>query len=348
MTSRLRCEVVPDLATARAEWDRLARLSGNVFATWEWASAWWRQHGGDRPLFVVVCRDEAGEAVGILPLYLASRRPLRVVRQVGHGAGDELGPVCAPADRRALAAATREALDALGVRWDAFVVEGLPSDEAWEGFEGGTRLSRIASPVLQAKGMGWEDFLASRSRNFRKHVRRTERQLGERGLAFRRTVDPERLTADLDVLVELHNARWGNESSGVFTGADERLHREFAAAALERGWLRLYLMELEGRPVAARLGFRFGDVKAGYQSGRDPSIDSAGFVLQVHTIREAIAEGIEEYRFLRGGEAYKDRFASADRGLETFVLTKGLLGKSALAARRLSIALQARRKRQQW
>jgi CelD/BcsL family acetyltransferase involved in cellulose biosynthesis len=348
MTSRLRCEVVAGLAAARPQWDRLAQRSENVFATWEWADAWWRQHGGGRPLFIVVCRDEGGEAIGILPLYLAARRPLKIVRLIGHGAGDELGPVCAPEDRGALAAATREALEQLPVRWDAFVAEGLPSDEAWGRFDGGERLSRIASPVLEIDGMDWEDFLAGRSRNFRRHVKRAERQLSERGLAFRMCQDPKRLPADLDALVELHNTRWGEQSSGIFTGADERLIREFAATALERGWLRLYLMELEGRPVAARLGFRFGDVKVGYQSGRDPSIDGVGFLLQVHTIRAAIEEGVAEYRFLRGGEAYKDRFANADRGLETIVLTNGLLGRGALAARRLSLAIQARRNPQPW
>jgi CelD/BcsL family acetyltransferase involved in cellulose biosynthesis len=344
----LRCEVVADLATARGEWDRLALRSGNVFATWEWADAWWRQHGRDRPLFVVVCRDGAGEAVGILPLYLASRRPLAVIRQIGHGAGDELGPVCAPEDRAALATATRGALDSLGVRWDVLVVEGLPIDDAWSAFDGGERLSCIPSPVLEVRGMSWEEFMAARSRNFRRHVRRAERELGERGLVFRLAEDPERLPADLDALVRLHDARWGKQSSGVFTGPDGRLLREFAATALERGWLRLWFLELEGRPVAARLGFRFGDVKSGYQSGRDPEVRSVGFLLQVHAIRAAIEEGVTEYRFLRGGEAYKDRFANADRGLETIVLTKGLLGRSALVARRLSLAVQSRRGPRPW
>ena len=36
-----------------------------------------------------------------------------------------------------------------------------------------------------------------------------------------------------------------------------------------------------------------------------------------HTVRVAIADGVEEYRLLRGDEPYKARFATDDPGLET-------------------------------
>lgn len=347
----LRCERLAGMDAAREEWEHLAARSENVFATWEWASAWWRHCGGDRPLHLLACRDEAGGLRGIWPLYLASRRPLRVVRLVGRDAGDELGPVCAPADRAALAASAAAALALLEPGWDVLVAEGMPGDEAWDAFPGGTRLSRIPSPVLEIGGMSWDDYFASRSRKFRQQFRRSERQLGEEHeLAFRMTEDPAELERDLTALIELHGRRWGGESSGVFEGAGAELHREFAVTALRRGWLRLWFLEVDGKPVAARLGYVFGGVKVGYQSGRDPSWDrfGVGFLLQAHTIRAAIEEGLREYRFLRGGEGYKDRFANGDRGLETIVLARGLRGRAALAARRASLAIAARRGSQPW
>ncbi len=53
----------------------------------------------------------------------------------------------------------------------------------------------------------------------------------------------------------------------------------------------------------------------------------------MHTVREAIADGIEEYRFLRGDESFKYRFATADPGLETIAAPRGVMGRAALAAR---------------
>jgi CelD/BcsL family acetyltransferase involved in cellulose biosynthesis len=73
-----------------------------------------------------------------------------------------------------------------------------------------------------------------------------------------------------------------------------------------------------------------------YQAGRDPDWDDAsvGSVLFVHTIREAFKDGMREYRLLRGGEGYKERFASADHGLDTIAWSQGALGRTAVAALR--------------
>ena len=92
----------------------------------------------------------------------------------------------------------------------------------------------------------------------------------------------------------------------------------------------------DGAPVACWYGFRFAQIDWYYQSGRDPDWErqSVGFVMLAHTIREAFDGGMLEYRLLRGGEGYKDRFASDDPGLETIALARGPVGRTALAAAR--------------
>jgi len=42
---------------------------------------------------------------------------------------------------------------------------------------------------------------------------------------------------------------------------------------------------------------------------------------------------MQEYRFLRGGESYKYRFATEDPGLITVIRAKGPLGAAALVLR---------------
>jgi CelD/BcsL family acetyltransferase involved in cellulose biosynthesis len=55
-------------------------------------------------------------------------------------------------------------------------------------------------------------------------------------------------------------------------------------------------------------------------------------VLLCHTIRAAVEDGAEEYWFLRGGEAYKDRFAEENPGVETVAVARGVRGRAAVAA----------------
>jgi peptidoglycan/xylan/chitin deacetylase (PgdA/CDA1 family)/CelD/BcsL family acetyltransferase involved in cellulose biosynthesis len=324
-----RVEVV-GLDELASEWTALAAGGGNPFGTHEWASCWWRHHGGDREPLVVAGRAADGRLVTVLPLYLWATRPLRILRFIGHGAGDQLGPVHAPGDREAAAALARQALAELG--WDVFVGEQLPARALWSDLLGARVIRREGSPVLAAPDGGWPAYLAGRSANFRQQLGRKERNLARRHqVGLRLVEDPGRLPAAMDTLFALHRLRWG-ENSGFLPR--EAFHRGFAAVALERGWLRLWLLELDGRPAAAWYGLRFGGVEHYYQSGRDPAFDnlSAALVLLAHTIRSAFEDGVTEYRFGRGQDPYKYRFTDQDPGLETIASTRGPAAGVALGA----------------
>lgn len=328
----LRVERFDDLDDLREDWQRLAEAAGNIFGTWEWASAWWDELGRDHRLLVHACRRRDGSVAGILPLCSISKRAFTTVRFVGHGPADLLGPICAPADRPALAQALGAALDSIPERVDLLLAERLAAEEGWNALLGGTHVRREPSPVLRLDGMSWEELLAARSSNFRQQVRRRERKLvREHGLRYRLADDPERLEGDLDHLFRLHERRWA-KGSQAFSRERWAFHRSFARSAQARGWLRLWLAEIGGEPVAAWYGFRFAGVEWYYQAGRDPSWEQAsiGFVLLAHSIREACADGVREYRLLLGDEPYKARFSNGETCLETVAVPRTMAGRAAV------------------
>jgi CelD/BcsL family acetyltransferase involved in cellulose biosynthesis len=328
-----RVELVSSLDELREDWVRLADESRNLFSTWEWASTWWRRYGATEGPLVAACR-EGHETVALVPLYLWSRRPVRVARLVGHGPADQLGPLCARGAEAAAAEALRQAAQQAGL--DLVLIELLPGGESWQQLLRQEPLLRESSPTISL-GAGWEAYLAGRSPNLRQQVRRRERQLDRRHAArFRLATEPHRLQDDMTLLYALHRARWGARSA---FHRFEDFHRDFAALALERGWLRLWFLELDERPVAAWYGFRFAGVESYYQAGRDPAFrdQSVGFVLLAHSIREAAEDGVAEYRLLRGAESFKRRFADADPGVETFAPARGAAGRAARAAAALGL-----------
>lgn len=336
----MRLEPIADLDAARADWTRLGEASGNLFSTWEWASVWWRHLGGGRPLHLTAARDDSGAVAAILPFFLARSRPLRVLRFVGQGPADRLVPLCAPHDRSFAARGLRAALEERVGGWHVAIADRLPGEDGWPALLEAPVFRTEPSPVLVAEGHDWDAFLATRSKNFREQARRRERKLAKaHELGYRLTRSPEELERDYATLVRLHRDRWG-EASSSFAGVREAMHLDFARAALERGWLRLWTLELDGRPAAAWLGYRFGGAEWYYQAGRDPALEreAVGFVLMAHTVREALNDGVGEYRLLLGGEAYKDRFATADPGLETVVWVRGARGRAALTAARAALA----------
>jgi CelD/BcsL family acetyltransferase involved in cellulose biosynthesis len=320
------CEPIAGLDAARGEWSGLAERSGSVFSTWEWASTWWQHFGAGRRLELLRCERD-GEAFAIVPLCASRRGPVRVLRLIGHGPADLLGPVCSPGDRGAAGEATAAALRAgLAGPWDVLLAERIPAGPLGTAL-GGAVLQREASPELEIAARSWEDYLASCSRNLREKLGRNTRKLERKHeLRYRLCDDPSRLGAAMDALFRLHRERWGEASSFAHASAVP-FHRDFAAVALERGWLRLWLLEVDGEPAAAWYGFRFGGAESFYQSGRNPRFDrfSVGFLVLMRSIEAAFEDGLDRYAFLRGDEPYKSRFARTDAALETRAL-----GRSAL------------------
>ena len=325
---------MPSLDALRPEWDALAAETANPFATWEFCAAWWR-HRGRGELEAHVVRD-GDRPVAILPLF----RDGRTLAFLGDGDADIVGPVCAPGDVERAAAALRALLAdgpaaTLDARW-------LPGDRDWATLLGGTEIERTACPQVRIAGRSWEELLAARSANFRSQVGRRRRALErEHAVTIRRTATAAELDADLATLFALHELRFG-EISRAFAGAREAVHRDFAAAAFERGWLALWTLELDGEPAASLYVFRYGGTDWYYQSGRDPRFERqrVGFVLLCAAIEDACAAGQDAFSLLLGGEAYKDRFADEDPGLVRVVAGRGVTAaRAGVAARRARSAV---------
>jgi CelD/BcsL family acetyltransferase involved in cellulose biosynthesis/predicted ATP-grasp superfamily ATP-dependent carboligase len=329
---RLFLEPLESLESGRDSWTMLAERTANISSTWEWADVWWRHFGRGRRLSLAAVRTPDRGIIAVLPLYAEGHHlPIPITRFVGHGVADQLGPVCDPSDAGTLA----WALQSIGGRRGIFLGERLPGAHDWERELGGRVLRSEISPAIALVDEGdWDDYLGARSSNFRQQVRRRARRLASGlGVTFRLADDPARLDADFDTLVALHEARWAGRSS-AFAGARRAFHRDFAAAALRAGWLRLWMAEADGTAVAAWYGFRFAGVESYYQSGRDPAWErhSVGAGLLEHSIREAFVDGMREYRLLRGDEGYKQRYASSAEMVTTVAVPYGELSRIALAA----------------
>jgi CelD/BcsL family acetyltransferase involved in cellulose biosynthesis len=327
--SPVRVELIDHLDPLREDWTRLAATSDNVFATWEWNELWWRHYGRGRKLRVAVSRRDDVDA--IVPLFVWSERPLRILRLVGHGHGDRLGPICGQHDVKTAEQALRWALEA--DRHDVFVGDWVAGDRDWARTLGGRVVRRTGYPIVRFANGSWEEFLASQSQRFRKKLRNSRNRLEREHEVVYRQADFASLDRDLDTAFRLHRARFRTHSC-FFCGDHERFQREFAALALERGWLRLLLLELDGMPVCFEYGFSFQNAYFAYQGGWDPARarHSVGFLAEIEAIRRALDEGLAEYRFLGGEEGYKYRFPIEDPRLETVAVPASSRGRVAAAA----------------
>lgn len=316
-----------ELAVWEDAWRDLAELRGNPFITPDWYWAWFEHHADEADPFAIVSGTEDGSCLGVLPLI--RMRSSRGLRFAGGELGDHFHPACRAEDEAAFTRSVCACLREVSKEWSTLVLHGTEIDSSWLG-----ELRRTAPPFsvvtgtvtpmpyIDMRGLEWEAFWADRGRKLRKYVRsRTNQVTKNHDVVYRRTADPATLDADMSIMLELHEQRFGDVSV-LLDPVDQAFHRSFASAALEQGWLRLFFMEIDGETVAASYGWKLGSRYGDYNGGFAPAWakTSVGLLLMVHTMRAALEEGAEEYDFLLGDEPYKSRFTSARRRVATVLV----------------------------
>jgi CelD/BcsL family acetyltransferase involved in cellulose biosynthesis len=187
-------ELADDLEPLREDWTRLAEAGRNIFWTWEWSELWWRHYGDERRLRIAVSTDD-DEIAALVPLFVWSTRPVRMLRLLGHGHGDRLGPLCAEDDAAPAPRALNRALAA--EPHDVFVGDWVAGDPDWTGALGGRVVRTTGYPILDLRDDSWPEFLARQSRRYRKGLHLARNRLERHGVAAFRYAAPETLERPL-------------------------------------------------------------------------------------------------------------------------------------------------------
>lgn len=340
----------------RSEWNELLKssVSDCLFLTWEWLYTWWKHLREDRRLHIVAVRRDA-KLIAIAPLAL---RPYRLRRLLPFSALEFLGTGSVGSDyldiliRRgqepqALAALAghlaegKRMLEFSQVKESSAHALDLALRLTQRGW-GSHRIATDLCPFLDLAGHSWNSFLASLGSAHRYNLRRRLKGLGKRWeIDFQRVQSEQQRTEALRVLVALHGLCWRQRgSAGAFnTSALLAFHEELSRLALRYGWLRLYVLRLDGEPAAALYGFNYNGVFYFYQSGFDPDFrrHSVGLVTMGLAIKSAIEEGARVYDFLRGDESYKALWTQQERELVRLELyppnARGALYRQAMELR---------------
>jgi CelD/BcsL family acetyltransferase involved in cellulose biosynthesis len=313
------------------EWEVILRENPrlSIFSTPEWLGSWWKAFGSNKQMLALAFSNDSDELLGLAPFYVdTSRSPafarLKLLRLIGDGSedSDNLELIVKRGHENVCVGALFDWLTTTS-NWQLGMLNTLPSD------------STAAAALLQAlKSCGWkfrvnsrprltvdlphtwDEYLASLSAKQRAKVRYLRRRL-EKAYKFRifKCTSSEDLAPCLEALFDLHQRRWQMRSEpGTFACASRRtFYFQMARSFLDRKWLELWSLELNGRPVAAQFGFRYRDTVYSLQEGFDPRYlsDRVGFVLRSYVLQQLISEGVRHYDFLAGlGEA-KERWGTS-------------------------------------
>lgn len=331
----------------KEEWNELLQSSSSdcLFLTWEWLYTWWSHLSRDRKLHII--RIKSGDTlIAIAPLALRPRRflrllPFRVLEFLGtgHVGSDYLNLLIRDGYEedalRAISGSLTERkliLELSQVERTSRHIIDLALQLRLLGWSA-ARTTIDFCPYVRLAGHTWESYLDSLGKSHRANFRRRLRKLDkEFDVRFEQAGTEEQRRKALNILVSLHHKRWQDRggSDALHRQQLVEFHEQFSRTALERGWLRLYVLYLNERPAASLYGFVYNGRFYFYQSGFDPGYGkySVGLVLMGLAIKSAAEEGVEEYDMLHGHEEYKYLWARDERELVRLELFPPHIGGS--------------------
>ena len=309
-----------------AAWNRIA--GGIPFRETSWLGPWWQHFGIGLDPYLVTARDDAGELLGMLPLYRREENASgRTLSMIGDGqacsdfvsvlATPETAPSVAGQMGKLLADCSSDSRDG----WDVIDIDGVSEgDPAMAAFanglrEGGASIhshSRMSSWYRPCDA-SWEEHIKRHGKTPRRKLRKWSKQIeSTEGLERSVAGTDQQLTQSMDALIDLHQRRWNADGEpGSFADPEfESFIRDSAADFYTRGRLYLPTLSHQNEIIAAELHFVGGNDRLYcYSSGYETNASDLepGRVLHVDTLMHLYRENLAGIDFLRGDEPYKRR-----------------------------------------
>ena len=296
-------------------WQRVP--GATPFQSPHWLLPCWRQFGTGMPRIFTARAEQ--RLIGVLPLYELHEPGCVKLLPIGISVSDYIDALADPAYPDVTDVLIAASCDIPG--WQECHLPDLPPDSALSRAAAPsglaeTRQSGPCCPVL-ALPSDPADLATVVPRKTLRDVRQTHARSETVGSVVLDTADLDTIDLALDDLFRLHEERWHQRGeAGVLADPVVRaFHRDAARAFCEAGILRLYRLQIGGTVVGVYYGFQHGGNAYAYLGGFDPEMTrlSPGAQLLDHAIRAALAEGVREFHFLRGGESYKYAWGAVDR-----------------------------------
>lgn len=340
MTTNLTVTEIRDpaaLIDLRDDWDALVASSpdASFFESYEWLTTWLECFWAPRRPAFMFLRDDSGRLVGFAP-FLAdddgdawcrrslalpyhSHVPRATIAAAEGRRGDVLDAVIGHAARtRGSAPLVFPRIDRESQLWTA--VEGAAGRQG----RTVTLWDDVIVPWIKLDG-DFDTYLQSRSAHVRQEMRRKRRKLEKAGrLEYAVTSTPQECATAMNDIFTVEAKSWKQQEGTSFpteAGASA-FYTKLARLAAERGWLRLYVMYLDGAPIAHVYGVEHRHEYLALKTSYDQEFRdlSPGSVLFEFAVRDAFERGLTAFDMLGVEARWKNDLATDGRRLGTACL----------------------------
>lgn len=337
-------ETYEDFLSLEGAWNNLLEKSHSdtVFLRHEWFRCWWLAFGKHNRMLILLIREN-GELVGIAPLMITAAgyrgMPLKRIGFIENENTPRSDFILTRKPEHAITSIVRY-LNNHRNRWQLIYLRNLPADSPNSSILRSVLKQNhmpfstkkdLCSPVIQVCS-DWDSYFKSRSKNFRKVLRNKMNRVSRLGsYTIEKHEQPEDARPVLSAVLEISKNSWkAREQTDLATDQEnKRFFHELTRVVRDKGWLNIWLLKANGTPIAYEFHLRYKNrvhaLRADFhESYRD---NHPGSVLDAHIVKSVFEDNVKEYDLGGSSDLYKQKWTSAVRKHEKFIIfRRGLLG----------------------
>jgi len=308
------CEIIygqESIHKYESAWNEL--FSSGVFepsTSFYWTHAWLSHGLKQNDSFLLAVLSESGKITGILPLVIRTTRYLGIaikrlapVSEYYNTHGDILIAKKLFAE---LAKTLLAEIETSGQKWDRFemsqiletndIVHGLTSTALEDSYH--LQIQKTEPSYFITLASAYDDYLAARSRNFRKILKKCEKKMMLEGPAEVRQYDDFQTLEDAyKQLLAIEEKSWKSSQGTAIVSLHHQksFYRALCEAASKEGILHLHFLYSNGVPIAYNLGLIANNTYYYLKTSYDEKYKhlSPSTFLRAKLIEELILKGIK-------------------------------------------------------
>ncbi|HCR71957.1 MAG TPA: hypothetical protein DIW23_10975 [Anaerolineae bacterium] len=311
-------ETIEQFESLREEWNALLFqcVEKDVFLTWEWQFAWWKNIGQWEYQLWILLFHEDEQLIGIAPLMMSQKRKFRFhfrwLENIGNPECD-VSTIISIEPQKTISALLRY-LQEKRQEWDGLELMEVNAtttgnqeilktlEDSHYGFWR-TKEEHFYIPLM---GNTWEEYYNQLSKNMKHNLKRRMKRIAEMGTVSFKKYSGNSLTwQDFQTMCKV------SEKSNFpdLYKSDNLLsfHKDLLEFMRELGWVQIEMLFIDERPIAFQYGFLFDNKYEDWRGGIDKEFETLapGKLLMVFSLEERFKLGLRESDFLRGVYSYK-------------------------------------------
>lgn len=314
----------------RDEWNALLEMSkenDNVFLRHEWFDVWWQAFGAEKQMFILLYCDKE-ELLGIAPLMIFRDRyktiPYKRLGFIEDANAPSMNFIIERGkEEKVIYAFLKYLLNNKRKTWNVAVLTKIPNTSATaaicQNFFSRYNIRYLLrhgqnSPYISVN-QDWETFLKSTSLRFRKQLRNKINRLSASGdVTFELWDDIGTDGKYLKDAMNVSSRSWKHRegTSMNSTPGRKKFFKLLSDVASKNGWLRIWLLRLNGNPIAVEYHLEYKGKTHAMRGDFDESWDnlSPGSVLEADIIEQCFKNDLSEYDFCGLPFGYKLRWTN--------------------------------------